>query len=158
MQYFTIALAGAGFFIAVAALVVAWQAKRLASPERLSRLEGMVHEKSEPEVIEKMRKDIAALQKHADSLDNTAEKTDRRLDTAIQKIGLCRFNSSEQVGGELSFSLTMLDARRHGFILTSQTDLEKTRLFIRGIVGGKSRTELLEHEKTSLQQALQSQG
>ncbi|MFO7947371.1 MAG: DUF4446 family protein [Armatimonadota bacterium] len=158
MQYLTIGLAGAGFVVAVAALVVAWQAKRLASPERLNELEQMVHEKSEPEVIEAMRRDIAALQKHVESLDTTTDQTNRRLDTAVQKIGLCRFNSSEQVGGELSFSLTMLDARRHGFILTSQTDLEKTRLFIRGIVGGKARTDLLEHEENSLQQALQTRG
>lgn len=156
MPYVTIGLAAAGLIAGVTALILALQAKQLADPGRLAELEQMVHEKSERDVIQQMKQQLHDLQEHTETLDTTLDRTGRRLDTAVQKIGLSRFNSSEQVGGELSFSLTMLDARNHGFILTSQTDLEKTRLFIRGIVNGKSRNDLLDHEENSLQQALES--
>lgn len=156
MPYVTIGLAAAALVAAVTAVILALQAKQLADPDRLAELEKVVHEKSERDVIQQMKQELRDLQDDAETLDTTLDKTGRRLDTAIQKIGLARFNSSEQVGGELSFSLTMLDARNHGFILTSQTDLENTRLFIRGIVSGKSRNELLDHEENSLQQALES--
>lgn len=156
MVYVAIGLGAAGLIAAAGALILALQAKRLADPGRLAELEQMVHEKSERDVIAQMKQELQDLQEHTETLDTTLDQTGRRLDTAVQKIGLSRFNSSEQVGGELSFSLTMLDARNHGFILTSQTDLEKTRLFVRGIVSGKPRNELLDHEQDSLQQALES--
>jgi hypothetical protein len=72
----------------------------------------------------------------------------------IQKIGLIRFNPFKEIGGDHSFSLTLLDANDDGFILTGLHTRERTRMYIKDIKEGKSKYELSKEEKLALRKAL----
>ncbi len=156
MAYLAIAIAGAALIAAAAALVLAWQAKQLSAPERLEQLEALITQQAPSEILTRVEVDLAQLHDQVDGLEEFAQEINRRLDTAVQRVGLSRFNSSEEIGGELSFALTLLDARNHGMIITALTDHRGTRAFIRGIVSGEPQHPLLGYEKTSLQQALKA--
>ena len=90
------------------------------------------------------------------SLDRTVTLGAQLTRGAVQRVGLERFNSEKGLGGNLSFALVMLDARNHGICLTSIHSLEACRIFLRGIVSGKTDMPLMPEEEAALQQALRS--
>lgn len=79
---------------------------------------------------------------------------DRIMSRAIRRVGLVRFDASESIRGNLSFALCLLDSRDNGLMLTSNYTLEDCRIYVRGIVGGKARHDLLSEEAEALAQAL----
>lgn len=156
MEYASIAMASVALIVAIAAGVLAWQAKKAADPVRIDSLDALITQQAPTEKLARAETQLAELTQNAEKLKKFAGEINARLDTAVQGIGLARFNANGEIGGELSFALTMVDARHHGFILTSITDHHSTRLFIRGIINGVSQHPLLPNEETSLQQALNS--
>jgi hypothetical protein len=79
---------------------------------------------------------------------------DRIMSRAIRRVGLVRFDASDDIRGDLSFALCMLDSRDNGLMLTSNYTLEDCRIYVRGIIGGKARHDLLREEAEALEQAL----
>ncbi len=156
MQYATIVVSSVAFVLAAGALVFAWQTRKVSNPQRMDRLETLISEHAPSEILSRHQTELSKLNTQLDDLDKFAKHTDGRLDTAVQRIGLTRFNMGEQVGGELSFALTMLDSRNHGLILTALTDHSGTRVFIRGVVRGQSQHPLMPYEERSLKQAMDS--
>ena len=154
MQVAAIVMAGVGLIVAVFAAITAWQAKQIADPERMDRLEALITRQAPSEVLKRLETDLGELSRHASQLDEYSKQTGERLDTAVQRVGLSRFNANKEIGGDLSFAWTVLDARNHGVILTAVTDHHGTRVFVRGIVAGEPQHPLLPNEETSLQQAL----
>ena len=71
----------------------------------------------------------------------------------IQKIGVVRFNPFSETGGDHSFSIALLDGRDTGVVLTGLHTRERTRLYIKSIVKGKSEHELSNEEKESIVRA-----
>lgn len=71
----------------------------------------------------------------------------------VQKIGLVRFNPFKEVGGDHSFSLALLDGKNTGFVITGLHTRERTRVYLKGVVNGKSDLELSEEEKKALSSA-----
>ena len=151
------ALAGAAVALIVSglALYYALRALKAIDPARMESLTELITKQAPSTRLVEAEADIEQLAKSLQTLDSFANSISRRLDTAVQRVGLQRFDSNSEIGGELSFALTMLDARNHGMMLTSLTDHRGTRLFIRGIIAGKSRHPLLPNEEISLQQALE---
>ncbi len=149
-------MAAVGLVVAVFAAVLAWQTKQVADPERMDRLEALITRQAPTEVLKRLENDVGELSRHVKQLDEYSHELGKRLDTAVQRVGLSRFNANEQIGGDLSFAWTVLDARNHGVILTAVTDHHGTRVFVRGIVAGQPQHPLLPNEETSLQQALNS--
>ncbi len=71
----------------------------------------------------------------------------------VQKVGLVRFNPFKELGGDHSFSLAILDGRENGVIITSLHTRDRTRVYMKDVVGGKSSSELSQDEKRALQMA-----
>jgi len=71
----------------------------------------------------------------------------------LQKLGLVRFNPFDEIGGDHSFTLALLDANDTGVILTGLHTRERTRVYIKKIKKGKSEHELSEEEGKALQLA-----
>lgn len=72
----------------------------------------------------------------------------------IQKVGLVKFNSFKEAGGDNSFSLTLLDGNKNGIIITSLHARERTRLYIKDVISGKVNVKLSEEEEKSLKKTL----
>jgi len=71
----------------------------------------------------------------------------------IQKVGLVRFNPFKELGGDHSFSLSVLDGEGSGIVITSLHTRDRTRVYMKKIVKGKCDIELSEEEKKSLSKA-----
>lgn len=71
----------------------------------------------------------------------------------VQKVGLVRFNPFKELGGDHSFSLAILDAQDSGIVITSLHTRDRTRVYMKDIVKGKSSTELSAEENRALSNA-----
>lgn len=72
----------------------------------------------------------------------------------IQKIGLIKFNPFNETGGDHSFSLALLDGYKNGIIITSLHTRERTRVYLKDVLAGKSKIDLSEEEKKALKLAI----
>lgn len=72
----------------------------------------------------------------------------------FQKVGILRYDAFNEMGGNLSFALTLLDGDNNGFILNSMHSREGCYNYIKEIVKGESYIELSEEEAESLERAI----
>ncbi|QQG43606.1 MAG: DUF4446 family protein [Candidatus Daviesbacteria bacterium] len=75
--------------------------------------------------------------------------------THVQNTALLRYNPYDNTGGDLSFSLALLDEGGNGLVVTSLHSVSGTRVFAKPVILGKSgKYELSSEEKTVVKQAL----
>lgn len=95
--------------------------------------------------------------------DNTGEikklfSEIKRIDSEsvnnINRFSIVKFNPFDELGGDHSFSICVLDGNLSGFILTSIHTREKTRVYIKDIFKGKPKVDLSKEEKKALSQVL----
>ena len=68
----------------------------------------------------------------------------------VQKVGLVRFNPFNELGGDHSFSLALLDSEDTGIIITGLHTRERTRIYVKSLKRGKSESELSTEDKKAL--------
>ena len=78
------------------------------------------------------------------------------LDLAFQKISIIKYDAFDEMGGKLSFVLTLLTKKNDGFILNAVHSREGCYQYIKEIVKGESYIPLSEEEQQSLEQAVKS--
>lgn len=71
----------------------------------------------------------------------------------IQKVGLVRFNPFKELGGDQSFCLAILDGEDSGILLTGLHTRDRTRVYMKKIIKGKSDHDLSVEEKKALDNA-----
>ena len=70
----------------------------------------------------------------------------RKLESAYQKIGLVKYDAFNQMGGQLSFSLALLDENNNGFIINSVHSTEGCYSYTKEIKNGISALSLGKEE------------
>lgn len=83
-------------------------------------------------------------------IDNIYMKIKRNY----QKAGIVRYDAFHEMGGNLSFALTMLDEDDNGWVLNAMHSREGCYTYIKEVVKGESFIELAEEEKESLERAV----
>ena len=78
----------------------------------------------------------------------------RALRSSYQTVGIVKYDAFGEMGGKLSFALTMLDNDNNGWILNSMHSRDGCYTYIKEIVRGESYIELSEEEAESLDQAV----
>lgn len=73
---------------------------------------------------------------------------------SFQKVGLVRYDAFDDTGDKLSFSLTMLDGKNNGFILSSLAGHDTSRIYAKKVVNGQCREALSSEEAESINIAL----
>ena len=105
--------------------------------------------------------DIAALFEDNHYLKNSVE-TNRKdiraiykqLEKAFQKVGLVKYDAFNQMGGQLSFCLALLDENNNGFIMNSVHSTEGCYCYTKEIVNGESKLDLGKEEEKALMIAI----
>ncbi len=72
----------------------------------------------------------------------------------IQKIGFVRFNPFNEMGGDNSFALCLLNGKSDGVVITGLHTREKTRMYAKRIVNAESKHELSKEERKAIQEAM----
>jgi len=68
----------------------------------------------------------------------------------VQKVALIRFNPFRELGGDHSFSLAILDGKDSGVVITSLHTRDRTRIYMKSVVRGKSESDLSSEERKAL--------
>lgn len=74
----------------------------------------------------------------------------KKLESAFQKVGLVRYDAFQQMGGQLSFSLALLDENNNGFIINSVHSTDGCYSYTKEIHRGECKISLGEEEKKAL--------
>lgn len=107
---------------------------------------------------------------HITELTNTTRVFDKKLDKllslvnesqkksllAYQHIGLVRFNPFNDLGGDHSFSVALLDGHFSGILITGLHTRDRTRVYMKEIKSGTTTQSLSKEEEKALQKALKS--
>jgi hypothetical protein len=104
------------------------------------------------ENIEEASKKIETLELKIKKLYSEVEKIKKDNERNIQKFGLLRYNPFNELGGDQSFSLAFLDKNDNGIIVSSIFNQEKSRVFGKGIINGKSKYQLSKEEEKIINQ------
>ncbi len=105
-------------------------------------------------VLEGQARHIERLEAAVKSLSATDRRQEGLLDGAVRRVGLVRYDAFEDVGGRLSFSCALLDARGNGVVVTSINGRQDTRVYAKPIVEAASHYNLSIEEEEAIRQAL----
>lgn len=99
-----------------------------------------------------------------DELDEIAELTRKNqvdikdifhdIKGHYQKVGIVKYDAFNEMGGKLSFALTLLDGNNSGWIVNAMHSRDGCYTYIKEIVRGESYIEMSEEEAESLEQAI----
>lgn len=103
---------------------------------------GMIYEDNKflKENAEQNKKDIRTLYKN--------------MEKAYQKMGLVKYDAFNQMGGQLSFSLALLDENNNGFIINSVHSTEGCYSYTKEIKAGECEISLGDEEREALEMAM----
>ena len=86
--------------------------------------------------------------------EENIRKIKKKIKKSYQKAGIVRYNAFQEMGGNLSFALTMLDDENSGWVFNAMHSRDACYTYIKEIVKGESYIELCEEEKESLERAI----
>lgn len=92
----------------------------------------------------------ASMEKNRKDIENLY----RKLESTFQKIGIVKYDAFSQMGGQLSFSLALLDENDNGFILNSVHSSEGCYSYTKEIKNGLCDISLGDEEKKALDIAM----
>lgn len=108
-----------------------------------------------------LEEDISKLFEDNKLLKNSTEKNKKdirilykNMESAFQKIGLVKYDAFNQMGGQLSFCLALLDENNNGFIINSVHSTEGCYSYTKEIKQGESVLSLGAEEAEALAMAI----
>ena len=90
------------------------------------------------------------LKSSADSNKKDIRTLYKKLESAYQKLGLVKYDAFNQMGGQLSFSLALLDENNNGFIINSVHSTEGCYAYTKEIKNGECKISLGQEEAEAL--------
>lgn len=104
-----------------------------------------------------LEKDIIALFEDNKFLKITTDKNKKdirtlykRMESAYQKMGLVKYDAFQQMGGQLSFSLALLNENNDGFIINSVHSTDGCYSYTKEIIAGECSITLGKEEEKAL--------
>ena len=102
------------------------------------------------EALNTLQNHIQVIQINQRQMQDQLDTTGLVLKTAIQKVGMVKFNSEVSDGGNFSFAVALLNHENTGVILSSLYGRQYNRIYVKKIQAGQSETPLTEEEKQAL--------
>lgn len=106
------------------------------------------------EIVTRYIHQVEELEQRLEKLKNEQLAQGKTLLTAVQRVGLVRFNAFDDVGGKLSFAAALLDEKGSGVVFSSISGRTETRTYAKRVVAGRSELALSDEEYQAIQQAM----
>jgi hypothetical protein len=90
------------------------------------------------------------------SLEQTLANVHQRLDGCVAYQGLVRYDAYNELSGQQSSSLALLDSHRSGVVISSILHREQARVYVKRVHEGQSELELSPEEQDAIETALGS--
>ncbi len=149
-------IAVGGVAVAIAALAVAVVA--------LGRLSGLRRQQqvllggdAKADVVEfavSLQGRIDDLHRAMDEVAAALARVDRRVDGALARAALIRYDAYEDTGGHQSASVAILDAQRSGIVLTAIQGRDYARVYVKQLDRGRTPIALSPEEQEAVERAM----
>ncbi|MCM1266702.1 MAG: DUF4446 family protein [Bacteroidales bacterium] len=152
LTYVFIGLAAAVLFLLVLVIVLLVRFSRLS--KRYQKFMGGKNAKSLEKDIMGLYEDNKLIKASMDKNRKDIENLYRKFEGAFQKMGIVKYDAFNQMGGQLSFSLALLDENDNGFIINSVHSAEGCYSYTKEIKAGLCDIALGDEEKKALDMAM----
>ncbi len=119
-------------------------------------LQILKRESGKPSVVDSVNKLLEkteALEDFLADVSSNVEQLKLKLESAIVGVSLVRYNPFKDTGGNLSFSLALLDEKGKGVVITSLNSRTDSRFYCKPISGFSSEVPLSDEEKEAIKNA-----
>lgn len=129
--------------------------KQRRALKHLGTIGSQASEGNLPYIINQSYDKITTLSDDLEKLNSYYSKLFRLTGATLQNVGLIRYDAFEEMGGNLSFSLALLNNQKDGVVLTSINGRTENRIYIKQIMAGISNDfPLTTEENKAVAQAL----
>lgn len=87
-----------------------------------------------------------------DTLEQAVGVLQAQMPSCLQRVNMVRYDAFEDVGGEQSFSLALLDAQRNGVVITSVYSRMDVRVYAKPILNGRTTHNLSREEERAIRE------
>ena len=108
------------------------------------------------DAIEENFKQMNEIQKDYEETKQDIDETLQRMKSTFHKIGIVKYDAFKEMGGNLSFTLCLLDDMNTGFILNTMHGRDSSYTYVKEIIKGEAYATLGEEEKEALEKAINS--
>lgn len=112
--------------------------------------DGKTLEKSFLEKFKEIDDTVGMVKKNRQDIKNIY----RKMEECYSKVGIVKYDAFDEMGGKLSFALTLLNSNNDGYIINMLHSTDGCYAYIKEIVKGQSYIELGEEEIESLDKAI----
>jgi hypothetical protein len=89
-----------------------------------------------------------------DEIAGGLSRVDRRVDGAVSKTSIVRYDALSDVGGHQSATLAMLDASRTGVVISAIQGRDYARIYIKELDQGRAPVALSPEEREAVERAM----
>ncbi len=151
-----VALAGAGLGLLalVFCIVLAVKLRRLRAAQRMvmgdSSTDLVGHAAGLQEAFVQLRD---WFEETAAGLEQRVGEAERRMDGCVAHTSLVRYDAMNELSGQQSSTLALLDARRTGVVLSSILHRDQARFYVKQVREGSAEHELSPEEQQAVDEA-----
>jgi Protein of unknown function (DUF4446) len=151
VEWIAIAAAAAAV-VAVAVAVAAWAKLRAVRVAQQVLLGGGKQDLVDFAVSLQGR--IDDLHRAVDEIAAGLSRVDRRVDTAVSKTSLVRYDAYEGAGGHQSASIALLNAARSGVVVSAIQGRDYARIYVKELDEGRPSIALSPEEQEAVERAM----
>ncbi|MEZ8220983.1 Protein of unknown function (DUF4446) [Candidatus Fervidibacteria bacterium JGI MDM2 JNZ-1-D12] len=141
------------FFLTIWVLVLSLKLNRLT--RLLNRLMPEGSERSFDQLLEQLLIKQEENRTLLASVETRLEKLHSLLQGCLQRVGLVRFDAFDDIAGQQSFSVALLDNEGNGVVITSLFGRTESRCYAKPVIQGNSPHRLSEEEMAAIRQAME---
>ena len=104
-------------------------------------------------IITKNVEDIKSIKENILNVEKDISDLNARLQKAFAKFSTLRFSAFDNVGGDQSFSVAMLDANDNGIIISSLKGRDGANVYLKTVENGNADISLMREEIEVLKEA-----
>lgn len=113
------------------------------------------HASTDPSLtVPAIAKAVESSQLRIEGLARSLEELGDKSRFFFQQTGFVRYDAFEDIGGQQSYSLCLLDGNKDGILITYLTGRNSTRSYLVGVKGGVASRKLSDEESRALDEAV----
>lgn len=130
-------------------VIVNWAKFHRIRKQQQQLLRGMTHDSLE-QLLNHYAQRLQDTERHLDEAAVQLDHLKHKLSMTKGNVGLVRYNALEEQGGDLSFSLAILDEQQNGLVLSSLYGRQQSYAYAKPLTKGTSDYSLSDQEKEAI--------
>ena len=99
---------------------------------------------------------IDGVHRSVDDLESRLAQVDRRVDGAVSRVAVVRYDAYENTGGHQSASVALLDSSRSGVVVSAIQGRDYARIYVKELEDGRAAVSLSPEEQEAVDRAMKS--